>query len=182
LPRSNDIDLFSIPLQQPLRPTIFTPGRFFRYHGNAISVAAECRLIFLPQTILIRGRCISTTRQAFFNWRCGVLLRRQRVLKPRFSPPCDRWAHFSLQFLPIYPSRNLSSPLVSYVQLRYGPTLPGDTLGVRTHCALYIPIYSSPFLVRTTKKRQEYGWISNSMADVFHSSQLAGGESCRHRV
>ncbi|KAJ7210604.1 hypothetical protein C8J57DRAFT_1733628 [Mycena rebaudengoi] len=32
--------------------------------GNAIGVPPGCRLIFRPQTILIRRRCISTTRQA----------------------------------------------------------------------------------------------------------------------
>ncbi|KAJ7833315.1 hypothetical protein B0H14DRAFT_1165969 [Mycena olivaceomarginata] len=68
------------------------------------------------QTILIRRRCISTTRRALSSRSGRVLLRRQRALKPRgrrfrFSSPHARCAHFSLPFLYIHSF----IPLVSYI-------------------------------------------------------------------
>ncbi|KAJ6505628.1 hypothetical protein DFH09DRAFT_1200887 [Mycena vulgaris] len=99
---------------QPLRPT--HPSQSLHrsgltVHGNIIRVLAGCRLIFRPQTILIRRRCISTARRALLNstWRCRFLLRRLRVSKPRggrfrFSPPRARCAYFSLPFLSILPA------------------------------------------------------------------------------
>jgi hypothetical protein len=99
---------------------------------------------FCPHTILIRRRCISTTRRALSSWR--VLLRRQRVLKPRggrfrFSPPLARCAHVSLPFLSILPSRYPSR----IVHLIYAPTLPAHILRARTQYVLLRPNIFLPF-------------------------------------
>ncbi|KAJ6541089.1 hypothetical protein DFH09DRAFT_1175103, partial [Mycena vulgaris] len=77
-----------------LHPSQSLHRRVLTVHGNIIRVLAGCRLVFRPQTILIRRRCISTARRALLNstWRCRLLLRRLQVSKPRggrfrFSPP-----------------------------------------------------------------------------------------------
>jgi hypothetical protein len=106
-------------------------------HVNAIGVPARHRLIFRPQTILIRRQRVSTTRRALFSWRCRVLLRRQRVLNRGSSLP----------FLSILPSRYLASRIVHLI---YAPTLPARTwractLGARTQSVLLHPYIFLPF-------------------------------------
>ncbi|KAJ7824912.1 hypothetical protein B0H14DRAFT_1293138 [Mycena olivaceomarginata] len=98
------------------------------------------RLFFIAVIFLIRRRCISTTRRPLSSWSGRVLLRRQRVLKPRgrrfrFSSPHARCAHFSLLFLYIHsfiPISLLSYP-TSYTYFTH-PYF--EYLRARTQCVL----------------------------------------------
>jgi hypothetical protein len=115
-------------------------------HRNPIGVPAGCRLIFRPQTILIRRRCISTTKRVLSSRRCRVFLRRQRVLRPggrrfRFSPPRAHCTHLSLPFLLfLHPD---IYPLLSYILY--------TVLCMPIHNVyFYILIYSFPFFAACT--------------------------------
>jgi hypothetical protein len=111
-------------------------------HGNAIGIPARHRLIFRPQTIPIRRRCVSTTRRALFSWRCRVLLRRQLVLKPlSFIPASCPVAHISLYRFFIFFHPDISSSRI--LHLIY--TLPARTLRARTQCVLPHPNIFLPF-------------------------------------